>query len=384
MAEVAAAGQDRQDGAHVAVTGVSATSAFGRGAQPLLAGALRGQPAFGRVGRFDAAARRTQAAAELPGAPLLADELAAVIDTACDAAGLDQQQRAQAVFLLALHTDAAAARDTAADVVTDDTPRRVAARCGLPDPPRVYATACVAASTAIADAAAMIVSGRADQVVVAAGYLVEADSFALFDGGRVLARDGQVRPFSAGRQGMLLGDGVAAVVLESAAAARRRDAPISAWLVGWGRAGDAYHVCQPCPEGSGLARAIAAALRRGRVDPADIGYVNANGPGTSFADSSEAAALHRALGSHAAKVPVSSTKALHGHALEASALLEFVLTVISLRAGILPVNAGFLAPDPDCELDLVLGAAREARYRYALSLNAAFGGANTALLVAAA
>jgi len=384
MAEVTAAGQDRQDGAQVAVTGVSATSAFGRGAQPLLAGALRGQPAFGPVGRFDARARRTQAAAELPGAPLLADELAAVIDTACDAAGLDRQQRAQAVFLLALHTDAAAARDAAADVVTDDIPRRVATRCGLPDPPRVYWTACVAASTAIADAAAMIVSGRADRAVVAAGYLVDDDSFALFDGGRVLARDGRVRPFSAGRQGMLLGDGVAAVVLESAGAARRRDAPVSAWLAGWGRAGDAYHVIQPSPEGSGLARAIAAALRRGGVDPADIGYVNANGPGTSFADSSEAAALHRALGSHAATVPVSSTKALHGHALEASALLEFVLTVISLRAGILPVNAGFLAPDPDCELDLVLGAAREARYRYALSLNAAFGGASTALLVAAA
>ena len=344
MAEVTSAGQDRDAPAHVAVTGVSATSAFGRGAEPLLAGALRGQPAFGPVGRFDAAARRTQAAAELPGTPLLADELAIVIDTACDEAGLDRQQRAQAVFLLALHTDAVAARDAAANVVTDDTPRRVAVRCGLPDPPRVYATACVAASTAIADAAAMIVSGRADQVVVAAGYLVEADSFALFDGGRVLARDGQVRPFSAGRQGMLLGDGVAAVVLESAAAARRRDAPVSAWLAGWGRAGDAYHVCQPSPVGSGLARAIAAALRRGQVDPADVGYVNANGPGTSFADSSEAAALHRALGSHAAKVPVSSTKALHGHALEASALLEFVLTVMSLPRRDLARERGLPGP----------------------------------------
>jgi 3-oxoacyl-[acyl-carrier-protein] synthase II len=215
-----------------------------------------------------------------------------------------------------------------------------------------------------------------------AGYLVDADSFALFDGGRVLARDGRVRPFSAGRQGMLLGDGVAAAVLESAGAARRRDAPVSAWLAGWGRAGDAYHVVQPSPDGSGLARAIGAAMRRAGMEPADIGYVNASGSGTGYADASEAAALHRALGGHAAKVPVSSTKSVHGHALEASALLELVLTVLALRAGFLPVNAGFLAPDADCGLELVLDPAREARCRYALSLNAAFGGASTALLVA--
>ncbi len=378
MAEPRPAGQ-----AQVAVTGMSVTSAFGRGPQPLLAAALAGRPAFGRVGRFGVDGCRAQAAAELPGTPVLAGELAAVISTACEAAGLDRQQRSAAKLLLALHTDAAAARQAAPDTVVGDVAAEAAARSEVPAPPRVYTTACVAASTAIADAAAMIASGRADRVVVAAGYLVEADSFALFDGGRVLARDGQVRPFSAGRQGMLLGDGVAAAVFESAAAARRRGAPVSAWLAGWGRAGDAYHVIQPCPDGSGLARAIRAALRRARVDPADIGYVNANGSGTPYADASEAAALQAALGSHARKVAVSSTKSVHGHALEASALLEFVLMVLTVQAGLLPVNAGFLAPDADCELELVLGAAREERCRYALSLNAAFGGANTALLVAA-
>jgi 3-oxoacyl-(acyl-carrier-protein) synthase len=330
------------------------------------------------------AGRRTQAAAELPGSPALSAELAAVIGDACTAAGLGRPERSTALLLLALHTDAAAARDATTETAIGDIATEVAARSGMPDPPRVYATACVAASTAIADAAAMIVTGRADRVLVAAGYLVDADSFALFDGGRILARDGQVRPFSAGRLGMVLGDGVAAVVLESAAAARRRDAPVAARLAGWGRAGDAYHVCQPSPDGRGLARAIDAALRRARVDPADIGYVNANGSGTGFADSSEAAALHRALGAHADKVPVSSTKSVHGHALEASALLELVLTVLALRAGCLPVNAGFLGPDEECVLNLVLGDAREARFRFALSLNAAFGGASTALLVAAA
>jgi 3-oxoacyl-(acyl-carrier-protein) synthase len=369
----------------VVVTGVSATCAFGRGTESLLAGALSGQPAFRPVSRFSVDGRRVKSAAAMCGTPVLADELVSVIGDACDMAGLAVADRASAELLMALHVDAVAARSATA--VTGNAPAEVAARTGLPDPPRVYATACVAASTAIADAAAMIVSGRASRVVVAAGYLVEPDSFALFDGARVLALDGQARPFSSGRKGLMLGDGVAAVVLESAAAARRRGAASLARLAGWGRAGDAYHVCQPCPEGSGLARAIEAALRRGRVEPAEIDYVNANGTGTNYADCSEARALHRALGVHADAIPVSSTKSVHGHALEASALLEFVLTVLVLRAASLPVNAGFLGPDPECGLDLVLGSAREApggRCRYALSLNAAFGGASTALLVAAA
>jgi 3-oxoacyl-[acyl-carrier-protein] synthase II len=370
--------------ARVAITGLSATSAFGRGTGPLLAGALDGRPAFGPAARFSVERRRAKAAAELPGNPVLADELAAVIGAACDMAGLHPPERGSATLLLALHTDAAAARQRGAPSVAGNTAAVVAARTGLPDAPRVYATACVAASTAIADAAAMIVSGRAGLVVVAAGYLVDEDSFALFDGGRVLARDGRVRPFSSGRQGLLLGDGVAAVVLESATSARRRGASPLAWLTGWGRAGDAFHVCQPCPDGSGLGLAIGAAMRRAGVDPAGIGYVNANGSGTGYADASEAAALRRALGAYAGEVPVSSTKSVHGHALEASALLEFVLTVLALRAGRLPVNAGFLAPDEDCGLNLVLGTTAEVRCQHALTLNAAFGGASTALLVAAA
>jgi 3-oxoacyl-[acyl-carrier-protein] synthase II len=368
----------------IAITGVGVASAFGRGVQPVLDGVLAGRPAFGPVTRFSAGRCRVQVDAELPGSPVLAAELGAVIDDACAAAGLDAEDRAAAVLLLALHSDGAAARNSLALTVVGDTAAGVAARCGLPRPARIYATACTAGSSAIADAGAMITSGRASLVIVAAGFLVDADSLALFDAGRTLARDGQVRPFSAGRRGLLLGDGVAAVVLEPASAARRRGVPVLARLAGWGRAGDAYHVCQPHPGGAGLARAISAALDRAQVEPAEIGYINANGTGTHYSDSAEAAALHRALGGHAATIPVSSTKSLHGHALEGSALLELVVTVLAMRAGFLPVNAGYLAPDADCDLDLVLGTAREGRPRYALSLNAAFGGASTALLVAAA
>jgi 3-oxoacyl-(acyl-carrier-protein) synthase len=364
----------------VVITGIGVSTAFGQGTGPLLDAVISGQPGFSQVKRFDTGRCRVRVAAEQPGDPVLVTEIAAVIDQACQAAGLDHASRMRTALLLALHTDAEAARDPAAGSVLGQVAGLVAARGGF-SCPRVYTTACVAASTAIADAATMIRSRRSTTVVVAAGYLVDADSFGLFDAGRALASDGQVRPFSAGRQGLLLGDGAAAVVLEADSYAQARSAPTLARLAGWGRAGDAYHVCQPRPEGTGLARAIRAALDRAGVGPQDIGYVNANGTGTAFADASEAAAIHMALGADAGAIPVSSTKSVHGHALEASALVELVVTVLALRAGLLPVNAGFLGADADCELDLVLGTSREARATYALSLNAAFGGANTALLV---
>jgi 3-oxoacyl-(acyl-carrier-protein) synthase len=368
----------------IAITGMGVTTALGRGSGPLLDGVLSGQPAFKPVTRFRTDRCRASAAAELLAAKTVEAELAAVIADACAMAGLDQGQRAAAEFGLALHTNPEAARDPTASNVNGGSAAEVARLAGLRPPARIYVAACVAASTAIADAAAMISTGRADTAIVAAGFLVDADTFGVFDAGRALARDGSVRPFSAGRQGLLLGDGAAAVVLESAAAARHRDARVLGWLAGWGRAGDAFDVCQPHPAGRGLAAAIGNALRRAGADVTDVGYVNANGTGTAFADASESAALHLALGGEARQIPVSSTKSVHGHALEASALIEFVATLMALRARQLPVNAGFLSADPQCELDLVLRPGREPRPGYGLSLNAAFGGANTALLVAVA
>ncbi|MGW4501880.1 beta-ketoacyl synthase N-terminal-like domain-containing protein [Micromonospora sp. NPDC004336] len=354
----------------VQLTGVHATSALGRGADAQLAGALAGTPAFRPVDRFDTASRRVDAAATLPDVGDLAEELAEAVDAACRAAGLDAGRRAGTALLLAVHGGAHVPALTTG----------LAARTGLTGPTRAYTTACVSASSAVADAAALIRRGDADRVVVAAGYLVEPDQYALFDAGRALATDGAVRPFSAGRTGLLLGDGVAAVVLEAAAVART---PV-ADLLGWGRAGDAFHPCRPEPGGRGLARAVTAALRRAGLAAEEIGYVNANATGTGHSDASEAAALRVAFGAAADRVPVSSTKALHGHALEASGLLELVVTVLALRHRKLPVNAGWAGRDPACPVDVIRDAPRPATTGYALSLNAAFGGANTALLVGAA
>ncbi|WP_433538823.1 beta-ketoacyl-[acyl-carrier-protein] synthase family protein [Micromonospora sp. CA-249363] len=358
----------------VQLAGVHAVSALGRGAEAQLASA----PAFGPVRRFDTTARRVTVAATLPEVGTLADELADAIDAACRAAGLDGVRRAGSALLLAVHGGPASGVEQVPSVLAG----QLAARCGLSGHTRVYTSACVSASTAVADAATLISRGELARVVVAAGYLVEPDQFALFDAGRALAVDGAVRPFSAGRRGLLLGDGVAAVVVESRAEARRGAEPV-ATVAGWGRTGDAYHPCQPDPTGAGLARAVGAALRRAGLPPESIGYVNANATGTAQSDAAEAAALLRALDGYATDVPVSSTKGLHGHALEASGLLELVVTTMALRAGELPVNAGWQGPDEACPVNVITSAPQRASVTHALTLNAAFGGANTALLVGA-
>jgi len=333
----------------VAITGMAVTSAYGRGCAALLSGVLSGRPAFGPVTRFDVSGRRAGVAATFSQSPSLREEVLAVIELACDEAKLGAAQRAAAPLFVAAHD-----------------------RLGFGT--ATYTSACVAASTAVADAASLIAHGDAERVIVAAGYLVEPHQFALFDAGRALAVDGAVRPFSKGRKGLLLGDGVAAVVLE----ARPRE-PL-AWIRGWGRAGDAYHVCQPRPDGSGLARAIAAALRRAGVSASDVEYINAHGSGSQQSDAAEAAAL-RASGLDG--VPISSTKSLHGQSLEASPLVELITTVLAMNSGSLPVNAGHLETDPECDVNLILDRPLAASPRHVLVQNSAFGGANTALLVGA-
>ena len=393
------------------MTGTAVLSAYGPGTETTLRGVLSGRPAFAPVQRFDVSARRAGCAAAMAGSPELDAEVARTVREACDDASLSASDRARTPLFLAIHGDPAAPRATPSGRVTgagrpalgpQAFAATVARDCGLAEQDlRCYMSACVAASSAIADAAAIIARGLADRFVVAAGYLVEPDQFALFDAGRVLASDGQVRPFSAGRRGLLLGDGVGALVIESNEAARARRALPLARIAGWGRSGDAYHPCQPRPDGRGLARAITAALRRAgtvltNTGPADtvlantvlaktgaagIGYINAHGSGTAASDQAEANALRLALGDAAETVPVSSTKSLHGQALEASGVLELIVTLLALRKGMLPVNAGFLGADDRCRLNLVLGEPLAATPEFAMSLNAAFGGANTALVI---
>ncbi|MFY1675639.1 beta-ketoacyl-[acyl-carrier-protein] synthase family protein [Streptomyces sp. WMMC905] len=372
-------------GRAVAVAGAAVTTGYGRGVEALREGVWSGEPAFVPVTRFDTGRYRVGVAAQCDPATNLDDELLALAEEALTQAGLSAAERAEAPLVMARHADPAISRLPRAEQESrpiSGTATALSRELGLGGAGRTYINACVAAGNALAEAASSIASGRHDRVVVAAGHLVDAESFTTFDAGKAMADDGRLRPFSSGRRGLLLGDGAGVVVLE-AAELRPGRRPLGL-LTGWGMAGDAHHVCRPHPRGIGMARAIARALDRAGLPPRALDYVNAHGTGTPSNDSAETAALHRALGEHAESVPVSSTKSMHGHALQAAGMVEFVICLLALELGSLPVNSGWLGPDPDCRLDLVLDTPRPVEARHVLSLNAAFGGANTALVVSAA
>ncbi|MCP2163656.1 beta-ketoacyl-[acyl-carrier-protein] synthase family protein [Goodfellowiella coeruleoviolacea] len=383
----------------VLVTGFGVHTVFGRGVEALRRGVFAGTPAFAPATRFDTRPYRTPFAAQGPGDPRLAEVLADCAEDALAAAGLAAGSAAD--VLLGCAGDFTAVTrfwrgDRAASPV-DSVPAHLAeglaARFGLRGRHLAVTNACVASAHAIIQGCRLIATGRADTVLCAGAYLVEEENFAKFDSGRALARDGAVRPFAADRTGLLLGDGVAALVLESAEHARARGARPLARITGWGASSDAHHIAKPHPDGAGMAAAIRQALRgAGRDSAADPGgaadaearpvdYVNAHGTGTPANDSAETRGLHAAFGAHAAAIPVSSTKSTTGHLLEASGAVEAVITLLALTDGVLPPTAGHTTPDPACDLDYVTAGPRPAPVRRALSLNAAFGGMNTAILL---
>ena len=352
----------------VAISGMAVTTAYGRGTRNLWDGLLSGKPEVSLVSRFDTSGRRTQHAATLPGDPELGEELSTLIEQACTQARLSVADRAETPLVLACR-----ARPETRKFV-----QQLAVECGLRGVVRVHTGACSASNFAVAHAATMITTGAERQVVVAAGSLVDVGAFGAFDSAGILAPDGIARPFNADRCGPVLGDGAAALVLQAAAAR-----PL-AMVSGWGGAGDAHHVVRPHPQGRGTVLAARAAMRRAAVSSGDIGYVNPHATATPMFDASEASALQAIFGEHVLSAPVSATKALHGHCLEASGLVELAVTVLAMRAGLLPVNAGYREPDDQCRLDLVLGSPRPAQVRYALTLSAGFGGTCTALVIEAA
>jgi beta-ketoacyl-acyl-carrier-protein synthase II len=186
------------------------------------------------------------------------------------------------------------------------------------------------------------------------------------------------RPFSADREGLVLGEGAAVLVLEELEHARRRGATIYAELAGYGLSSDANHITQPTIDGP--VRAIRMALAEAEMNPEDVDYVNAHGTGTRLNDPTETQVIKEAFGEHARKLPISSTKSMHGHAMGATAALEMAATVLALGKGVIPPTANYTTPDPECDLDYVPNQAREVPIRAAISNSFAFGGLNAVLL----
>ncbi|WP_130796185.1 beta-ketoacyl-[acyl-carrier-protein] synthase family protein [Streptomyces otsuchiensis] len=386
----------------VLVTGYGLLTGHGAGDAALRDGVFAGNAAFRPVDRFATGRFRSRTAAtarELPSAPGTRenpgppDQRAALVACARAAlgmAGLEEPRHADVLLgTQGDHTGVTAfwsgGGSAAVPGIAESLPAAltglVADDLGVSGRRLAFVNACVASTNALVHGARLIRAGRAGIVLCGGAYLVEPEFFAKFDSGRAFAADGRVRPFSAERQGLLLGDGAAVLVLESGSGARARGAQPLARLSGWGMAADAHHVCHPHPEGTGMARAISAALRDAGAAPEGVDYVNAHGTGTKINDPAETSALHRALGPAARHIPVSSTKSTTGHMLEGSGAVEAVIGVYALLHGILPPTAGYGSPDPVCDLDWVPNEPRSAAVRRVLSVNAAFGGLNAAIVL---
>jgi 3-oxoacyl-[acyl-carrier-protein] synthase II len=264
----------------------------------------------------------------------------------------------------------------------------ISMRFGTRGPLTTECTACAASAMSIGNATMYIRSGMAD-AMLAGG--VEAPIVPLGLGGfgtmRALSRrnddpEAASRPFDAGRDGFILAEGGAVLVLEELERARARGATIYAEVVGYGMSSDAHHVTEPDPVGANPARAMRNALTDAGVTPEEIGYVNAHGTSTPAGDSAETRALKLALGEERAhKIPVSSTKSETGHLLGAAGALETIITVLAMRDGYLPPTINQTDPDPDCDLDYIANVGREADVDVALTNSFGFGGHNAVLVL---
>ncbi|MFL0252717.1 beta-ketoacyl-ACP synthase II [Clostridium neuense] len=187
-------------------------------------------------------------------------------------------------------------------------------------------------------------------------------------------------PFDKERNGFIMGEGSAVVILEELEHALKRGAKIYAEVVGYGATGDAYHITSPAPGGEGAARAMKLALEEANIDKTEVSYINAHGTGTQYNDKCETAAIKAAFGEHAYNIPISSTKSMTGHLLGAAGAIEAVICVKAIQDNFIPPTIGYREKDEECDLDYVPNQGREAEVNYALSNSMGFGGHNAMLI----
>ena len=239
-------------------------------------------------------------------------------------------------------------------------------------------TACASSNHAIGNAYWMIRNGAADMAITGGSETPFSMGFLKsWEALRVIAPD-TCRPFSKDRQGMILGEGGAMMILETLDSAVARGANIYAEITGFGMSSDASHITKP--DQKGPERAMRMALHDSCIQPSAINYINAHGTGTSLNDSLEIAAIESVFGAHASNLAVSSTKSLHGHILGGTSAVEAVITALALKHQLFPPTANYTTPDPQCHIDVVPNASRKGSIQYAMSNSFAFGGLNAVLV----
>lgn len=272
-------------------------------------------------------------------------------------------------------------------LIPDMASGQIAIQTGAKGPNSCTVTACATGTNSLGDAFRIIARGDAD-VMLAGGS--EAALCPLGIAGFIASRalstrndepQKASRPFDRTRDGFVMGEGAAVLVLENLEHTLRRGAHIYGEIVGYGATGDAYHITAPAPEGEGAQRAMKAALQDAGIEPEDVQYINAHGTSTEYNDKYESRAIELVFGEHAQSLAVSSTKALTGHMLGAAGAVEAAVTLMALENQIVPGTYNYEFPDPECTLDYVPNEARPMEFTYAMSNSFGFGGHNAVLVM---
>jgi len=261
----------------------------------------------------------------------------------------------------------------------------VSIRYGLKGPNFATVSACASSAHAIGESYKLIRYGAADAMVTGGSEAaITGLTVAAFSNMKALSSRNDdpataSRPFDKDRDGFVLGDGGAIIVLESLDHARRRGANILGEVVGYGMSGDAYHITSPAPEGEGAQRALRACLEDGKINPKDVGYINAHGTSTSQGDIAETQAVKKVFGDQARRLVFGSTKSMTGHLLGGAGALEFAVSLFVAREGKIPPTINQFTADPECDLDCAPNRMVERRVDVALSNSFGFGGHNVTL-----
>jgi 3-oxoacyl-[acyl-carrier-protein] synthase II len=255
----------------------------------------------------------------------------------------------------------------------------------LAGPNHCLVSACASGASAVGEAFHMIQRGSVDAMVAGAADAMTALHCAAFASARALSTanaDPQKasRPFDLKRDGFVLSEGSAMLVLEELEQAVARGAPIYGELVGYGSCSDAYHITAPDPSGKGAVRAMREAIAMAGIEPERVDYINAHATSTPLGDKVEVIAIREVFGKHVERLPISSTKSMTGHMIGAAGSVEAVFCLLAMRDGILPPTINQEHPDPECDIDTVPNVARPGQIEYALTNSFGFGGHNVSLL----
>ena len=248
-------------------------------------------------------------------------------------------------------------------------------------------SACAAGADGIGIALTLIRAGVIDAAVAgAAEATITGIGIAAFDRAGAISRRNEdysqaPQPFDLNRDGLVMGEGAAILVIERESHARARGAPILAEIAGYAASADGYHITAPLEDGSGGALAIRGALESARVDPGDVGYISAHGTGTVLNDKAETRAIKAVFGERAYRIPVSSTKSMTGHMMGATGALEAIFCALAIRDSVIPPTMNYQTPDPECDLDYVPNQARQMPLQVAISNAFGFGGHNAVLTI---